>query len=216
MHKPRSAQGAWRDVEPNERLRLSGSRGKMMKVFVQLPVQFSNSPIPFNFGACQISLFEVPVGQQEWAPIETGQPFEIISTDRSGLSVTFAIRLLQQQIPLMFTARLPTFDNSAELFGYSVPFGTHNSGAPKVRPEKPAATSTGARQRVDSTSTREQHSSSPTSNTPSSPGSPVQYPNAWTSIQGNLYVDGVVRAQQCSLLQLSHLFYFLTFLICSL
>eukprot|EP01122_Echinamoeba_exundans_P006638 TRINITY_DN1906_c0_g1_i1.p1 TRINITY_DN1906_c0_g1~~TRINITY_DN1906_c0_g1_i1.p1 ORF type:complete len:1780 (+),score=203.21 TRINITY_DN1906_c0_g1_i1:139-5478(+) len=188
LHKPRSAQGAWIPVEPNERIRLSGPRGKMLKIFIQIPKQYETFPPSFNIASCRLSLYEVAVGSSTWSVVQSQQCFEVLSTECTESSVIFAVRLVQQHIPLMFMAQLMSLDHSVEIVGYSVPFGTHNSGAAKVR------NSDKAQQR--SKDKGGESSSSPTSLSPRSPSSPEPNQTGWAAIQGDLYVDGVVRAQQ--------------------
>jgi hypothetical protein len=157
-----------------------------LKIFIQIPKLYETFPASFNVASCRLSLYEVAVGASTWSVVQSQQCFEILSTESAEYSVTFAVRLVQQHIPLMFMAQLPSLDHSAEVVGYSVPFGTHNSGAAKVRNSDKV-------QRRD----KAESSSSPTSLSPRSPASPEPINSGWANIQGNLYVDGAVRAQQC-------------------
>jgi hypothetical protein len=140
-HKQRGGKGTWKQIEPNELIRVTKGVGKKLKLVLK-------SATPLESSQVQITLLDV--GQPEELndknyqvsnmmlsamPTGAAEPLFVVESEQmkigSAAQLEYEIKLFQLSKTLCFEVTLSRPSDEPAVTLRSVLFGTHNSGKQK-------------------------------------------------------------------------------------
>jgi hypothetical protein len=121
-HKPRGSKGLWVRVDFGEKIRVAKSKGKKLKLDIDL------NPLEVEFDKSNIKVFLKDSQGQTISQGDESNAFTLESLMWNGNRVEMEVKLFRMSRNMRFCVQIYTKNGSEVLTASSVEFSTHNSG----------------------------------------------------------------------------------------